>query len=171
MHGHVEEHCRVWLSVTFYRHGTHSVLLCLLIQELFDRATSLFCSSLGPHIKALIEHAVWNCKRQMHPVTYLGAQIVPMLCEFPQYMQWGLIGQPTLWLEEWLCMADLHIGQAFMCPCNEYVLCIALILHYCSCCVPFTIFCFLLLIFYGVIMQYYIEFVLNSFFSHANDNF
>ena len=51
--------------------------------------TSLFCRSLGPHIKALIEHAVWNCNGHMDPVTYLGAQTLPMLCGLPQYIGWA----------------------------------------------------------------------------------
>ena len=43
---------------------------------------------------------------------YLGACIVPMLCEFPQYIGWGLTGQSVQWLEVQVHMADLHIGQA-----------------------------------------------------------
>ena len=75
----------------------------------------LHCSAgpLGPHIEALVEYAVWNCMRQMCRVTYFGAQIVQMLCEFPQYIGWGLRGQPMQWLEVWLCPANLHIRQAF----------------------------------------------------------
>ena len=82
-------------------------------EKAYARAMSLFCKFLGLYIEALNEHAVWNCKRQMSHVTYLGAKIVPMLCEFPQYIGWGLTGQPMWWLEVQVCMADLHIGQAF----------------------------------------------------------
>ena len=71
---------------------------------------------MGLHIEVLIEHKVWNCIRQMCPITYLGVQIVPMLCEFSQYIGWGLTGQPTWWLEAQLYMADLHIGQALPVP-------------------------------------------------------
>ena len=49
----------------------------------------------------------------MNPITYFGVHIVPMLCEFPQYIGWGLTGWPMQWLEVQLHMADLHIGQAF----------------------------------------------------------
>ena len=55
-------------------------------EKAYTGVASLFCKSLGPYIKTLIEYAVWNCMRQMNPVTYLGACIVPMLCEFPQYI-------------------------------------------------------------------------------------
>ena len=65
-------------------------------KKAYAGAALLFCRSLGPHIEALTEHAVWNCKRQMYPVTYLGAWIVPILCGFPQYIGWGLTGQPTV---------------------------------------------------------------------------
>ena len=85
-------------------------------EKAYARVTSLLCRSLGPHIKVPIEHAVWNCMRWMQPVTSLGAQIAPMFCEFPQYIGWGLKDQPTWWLEVWLCMADLHIGQVFPVP-------------------------------------------------------
>ena len=117
-------------------------------KKAYAGVTLLFYRSLAPHIKALIEHAVWNCTRQMHPVTYFGAWKVPMLCEFPQYIGWGLTGQPIWWLEVWLCT----LGKHSLYPYDEYVLCITLILCYCSCCVLFTIFCFLLLIFKGVII-------------------
>ena len=82
-------------------------------EKAYAGATPLFCRSLGPHIKALVEHAVWSCKRQMHPVIYLGAHIVTMFCEFPKYIGWGLTGQPTWWLEARLHMVDLHTGQIF----------------------------------------------------------
>ena len=35
-----------------------------------------------------------TARGECHPVIYLGAWIVPILCEFPQYMGWGLTGQP-----------------------------------------------------------------------------
>ena len=51
--------------------------------------TLLFCRSLGPYIKAPVEHAVWNLKRGMCPVTYLGALIMPMVCEFHSVHEMG----------------------------------------------------------------------------------
>ena len=117
-------------------------------EKAYTGVASLFCKSLGLYIKTLIEYAVWNCMRQINPIIYLGASIVPMLCEFPQYIGWGLTGRPTQWLEVQLPRADLHIGQAFpACLCNQYVSWIAIILHYCSCCVLLTVLSIVLLIY------------------------
>ena len=113
MGGHIEEHHRIWLGVTLNKQWTHFSWHAYSCKKVYVGETSLFCRSLGPHIKALVEHADWSCTRQMHPVTFFDAWIVPMLCEFPQYISWSLTAQPTWWLEVQLCPADLHIGKAF----------------------------------------------------------
>ena len=141
--GFVEEHCRVWLSVILHRHGTHSVQHAYSHEKAYVGATSLFCNSLGPYMKALTECVVWNCKKQMRPETYLGAWIMPMICEFPQYIGWASQDSQC---SGWRCgcawqMCTLgrhfHVCVVSMSPWT------ALILHYCSCCVLHTVFSFL----------------------------
>ena len=122
----------------------------------------MLCRSLGPHMEALIEQAVWNCMRKKCPVTYLSTQIVPMLCELPQYIGWGLTGQPTWWLEVQLHAADLHLGQTFLvsvwCVCLMNCSCSLLLFLLCFIHISF---CFLLLIFLVSLHNVTLNFVLS----------
>ena len=123
-----------------------------LYEKVAAEMTSLFCWSLEPHIEALIEYAVWNCMREMKSITYGGAHIVPMLCEFPQYIGWGLTGQTTCWLEVWLCMADLHIWQVFPVSVEQYVSYIVIIICYCF------VYCFLLCFIFAMLHLFNLSF-------------
>ena len=159
----------VWLSVTLHRHGSHLVPAPLFIWEGCNRVASLFCRSLKLHIESLIEYAVWNWMRWMNPITYMGACIVPMLCELPQYIGLGLTGWSTWWLEVWLHMADLHTEQAFLISVDQYILLIAMVI-----CLFVTVFSFLLPVYHFVIIKCYVDLFIHKYSERhliLNNNF
>ena len=149
----IEEHHWVWLGIIFHRHGTHLVLACLLIGESLWWSNFIVLQALG----TLHQSTHWACSLGLQEANapcyilvcpdHANALWVPSVHRREPHRSAHVVAERCGYTWQ-----TCTLGKHSLYPCNEYILCIALILCYSSCCVPLTFFCFLLLIFHGVIM-------------------